>query len=114
MDKNIIKNLPYREQQLLKDEKSFAFAITTRYKMSNTKNKEFVNCMLLDINEINKYYNLQTLLSEIQKLDFNYIYLKDIKPLELKNKEYYIAIFKNNESRILRFNRVFTVSQFLP
>lgn len=104
-------------KQNIKNEQYFAKAIVTRYKMSNTRNKNFVNIMLIDIKEIEQYFNLQLLLLlELNKLEFLTINVNDLIDKQLiknKNNNELIAIFKKDETRMLKFNKLFTVSQFL-
>ncbi len=109
MDKKLLKKYPYNVQQLIKDEAAFAFAISTRYKMSNTKNKDFVNCMTIDKNEIEKYYNFETLKQELDKL--NYYVIQTSQETGLNDNFYHV--FKKDEKREIRIKMIFTVEQFL-
>lgn len=89
----------------IKDEKHFAKTIMARYKMSNTKNKDFVNIVLLERQEVNQYFDLELLCSELKTLDFHIIEFEDT------NK--YIGVVKNNETRKLHYKNVLKISEYL-
>ncbi len=89
----------------VKDEKHFAKTIMAKYKMSNTKNKDFVNIVLLEINEVNKYFNFDLLSLELTLLDFHIIKFDDTQK--------YIGIVKNNEIRKLCYKEITKISEYL-
>lgn len=105
MNKNQTKNFCYSNQQILKDEQSFAKAYDIRYKMSNTKNKDFVNSPIFDINEIKQYYDFELLCEAL----YNLGYLGEI--IKIQNHQFLLA-YKNDEEREIRIGKVFTVKQF--
>ena len=104
MNINVKQHFERQCKDALSDEKHFAQRITARYKMSNTRNKEFVNCIILNTKEITTRFNLDTLITEIKALDFHIIKFEEND---------YIGIVKNNEQRELHFNKIFTIDQFL-
>lgn len=103
MDAKFIKNFNYQNREILKDEMNFAKAITIRYKMSNTKNKDFVNFLLIDINEIKQFYDIDVLEKELNNLGFAFAEIPDKK---------FFGIIQINEKRKLNKSKVFTVKQF--
>lgn len=96
-----------RCKDALSSEKNFAKAITSRYKMSNTRNKEFVNIMLISIKDVTQYFNLDILIHEINKLDFF------VTPLTESNNTDLLAVIKNGETRTCNKPKIFNTSQYL-
>ena len=97
-----MKKIKLPEQ--IKNEHEFAKLLRWRYLMSNTRNKEFVKFLLLDLDEISLYYDFEILKKEIEALDFH---------LEgFENNSQFVAVIKNDEVRKLVQGRVFTVHQF--
>jgi len=105
MKKINLEDLPYRIKQILKDETSFAKSIVTRYKMSNARNKNFVNVLLLNVKEITEYYDFNKIAKQLEVLNFHVMHFVD--------NDDYVYVVDNNEKRELRIGKVFTVEQFL-
>ena len=89
----------------VKDEKHFAKTITEKYKMSNTKHKDFVNIVLLDIQEVKQFFDIKELSNQLQLLDFYFVVLK--------NNPKYIGIVKNNETRRIEIGKVLKIKEYL-
>lgn len=82
----------------IKDEKAFAKTITINYKMSNTKNKDFVNAIVLSVKDIMNNYDFEKLEIEVINLGFHFVIIND----EL------IGLIKNDEKRKVIFKRLIT------
>lgn len=93
----------YNWTSRIKDEKHFAKTVMARYKMSNTKNKDFVNIVILDYKEIIKFFNYELFVEELKLLDFNII--------NIDNN--YIGVVKNNETREIRLGKLLKINMFL-
>jgi len=91
-------NSKYSLKDRIKDEKSFAKTITINYKMSNTKNKDFVNAIVLSVEDIMKNYDFTKLEIEIIKLGFHFVIIND----EL------VGLVKDNETRKIFYKRLIT------
>lgn len=90
--------------EIISNEKKFAKAYRDRYIMGNNRNKEFVKIPLLDIKELEEYYNVDLILQELTLLGFsNYVTIKD---------DQYIVPIRDNETREIKAGRIFTVYQF--
>lgn len=89
----------------VKDEKNFDKTITARYKMSNTKNKDFVKIVLLDMQDISNYFDFELLCKELNMLDFHIINFEDTQK--------YIGVVKNYETRQLCSGKLLKVSEYL-
>ena len=88
----------------IKDEKQFAITVTGNYKMSNTKNKDFVNAIILDINDLKKNFNFEKFENEINKLNFHLV--------PISNNPNYLGLIKNDESRKIIFKRIILVENY--
>lgn len=88
----------------VKDEKHFAKTIMARYKMSNTKNKNFVNIVLLELQEVKHFFNLKELSNQLSLLDFCLVLLKNTK---------YIGVIKKNETRIIKLGKILSIKEYL-
>lgn len=88
----------------VKDEKHFAKTIMARYKMSNTKNKNFVNIVLLELQEVKHFFNLKELSYQLSLLDFYLVFLNDTK---------YLGVIKNNETRTIKLGKVLCIKEYL-
>ena len=88
----------------VKDEKHFAKTIMARYKMSNTKNKNFVNIVLLELQEVKHFFNLKELSYQLSLLDFYLVLLKNAK---------YLGVIKNNETRTIKLGKILSISEYL-
>ena len=88
----------------VKDEKHFAKTIMARYKMSNTKNKNFVNIVLLELQEVKHFFNLKELSNQLSLLDFYLVLLKNTK---------YIGVIKKNETRIIKLGKILSIKEYL-
>ena len=88
----------------VKDEEHFAKTIMARYKMSNTKNKDYVNIVLLELQEVKHFFNLKELSNQLSLLDFYLVLLKNTK---------YIGVIKNNETRTIKLGKILSIREYL-
>lgn len=89
----------------IKNETNFAKTIMTRYKMSNTKHKDFVNIVLLQVQEVKQFFDIKELSNQLKLLGFYFV--------ALKNNPEYIGIVRNNETRRIEIGKALKIKEYL-
>lgn len=90
-------NISIRNQLILQDEEHFARFLTGHYKMSNTRNKDFVNIVAFSKTDIEKVYNLSKLIKAIE--GYNFRVFQDDRIC--KSKDLFM-IYKNDDTRLVK------------